>query len=44
MSASIPVIDLRAYDVAAEFGRAYRGVGFAYLEGHGVASSLVEEA
>ena len=41
---SIPVIDLGADDVAAEFGRAYGEVGFAYLEGHGVELALVDAA
>jgi isopenicillin N synthase-like dioxygenase len=44
MTTWIPVIDLGADDVAVQFGRAYGDVGFAYLEGHGVAPSLIEEA
>ncbi len=44
MSSSIPVIDLESADVAAAFRRAYGDVGFAYLEGHGVDRSLVDEA
>ena len=44
MRTSIPVIDLGDDDVATQFGRAYGEVGFAYLEGHGVAPSLIEEA
>jgi isopenicillin N synthase-like dioxygenase len=44
MTATIPVIDLRADDVAAHFRRAYSEVGFAYLEGHDVEPSLVEGA
>ena len=44
MSASIPVLDLGAGDVATEFCLAYTEVGFAYLEGHGIEPGLVEEA
>lgn len=44
MSASIPVIDLGADGVATGFARAYGEFGFAYLEGHGVESTLIAEA
>ena len=44
MSPSIPVIDLGADDVAAQFRSAYEAVGFAYLEGHGVEPSLIDDA
>lgn len=44
MSGSIPVIDLEASRAPAGFRRAYGDVGFAYLEGHGVAQDLVDRA
>jgi isopenicillin N synthase-like dioxygenase len=44
MTASIPIVDLGAGDVAARFRAAYRDVGFAYLEGHGIPAELVESA
>jgi len=44
MTASIPVIDLGSPDVASAFHRAYSDVGFAYLEGHGVAEETVDAA
>ncbi len=39
----IPIIDLDGDNVVDEFRTAYRDVGFAYLTGHGIAQTLVDE-
>ena len=53
MSASLPIIDLGPLwdgsntdlaEVAAAFDAAYREVGFAYIENHGVAGAVVDAA
>ena len=44
MIGSIPVIDLGSAGAVGEFRRAYGDVGFAYLEGHGIAQDLIEGA
>ncbi len=45
VTASLPVIDLsaKATDLAAEIGKAARGVGFFYVTGHGVSPALMAE-
>ena len=49
MTARIPTLDIRRYDndrdrFVADLGSAYREWGFAGIRGHGIASSLIEQA